>query len=160
MRFNTPFGPAWAAIDGSGRVTGFWFREGAGSGHSPELARQLEEFFAGDRREFDLPLAPKGTEFQKRVWAELMKIPFGETVSYRDVARWIGNPAACRAVGRANATNPISLIVPCHRVIGSNGTLTGYGGGLDVKEKLLAWERSLSGAPAKQARSQTSLFGS
>ncbi len=160
MRFETPFGPAWAAIDANGSVNAFAFGEGQGAGHSRELARQLDEFFAGERREFDLQLAPKGTEFQKRVWAELLKIPFGETVSYSEVARRIGRPTACRAVGGANGANPIALIVPCHRVIGSNGTLTGYGGGLDIKDKLLAWERSLSGAPAQQTRSQILLFGS
>lgn len=160
MRFDTPFGPAWAAIDRSGTIVAFEFGEGEGEGHSPELARQLKEFFAGERREFDLPLAPKGTEFRRRVWAELLKIPFGETVSYGQIAARIGNPAACRAVGSANGANPIALIIPCHRVIGSNGTLTGYGGGLDLKEKLLAWERSLSDASAQQARSQISLFGS
>lgn len=159
MRFKTPFGPAWASIDATGTITAFEFGEGDGEGQSPELGRQLKEFFAGERREFDLPLAPKGTEFRRRVWAQLLKIPFGETMSYGQLARRIGNPAACRAVGAANGANPIALIIPCHRVIGANGTLTGYGGGLDLKEKLLAWERSLSGAPEPQARPQISLFG-
>ncbi len=93
---------------------------------------------------FDFPLAPKGTDFQKRVWAELLKIPFGETISYGELAKRVGNPNASRAVGRANATNPIALIVPCHRVIGTNGKLTGYAGGIDLKDKLLTWERSVS----------------
>jgi methylated-DNA-[protein]-cysteine S-methyltransferase len=142
MHFETPFGPAWASIDGSGAVTAFSFSAGEGRGGSnPGVARQIEEFFAGKRHAFDLPLAPKGSDFQKRVWAELVKIPFGETISYGELARRIGNPAASRAVGRANATNPIALIVPCHRVIGSNGKLTGYAGGIDLKEKLLIWER-------------------
>ena len=144
MQFETPFGPAWASIDATGAVTEFYFGVGEGAGHSATLARQVKEFFAGKRQDFDLPLAPKGTAFQKRVWAELVKIPFGETISYGQLARRIGNPSASRAVGRANGTNPISLIVPCHRVIGSDGSLTGYGGGLDLKEKLLAWERSLA----------------
>ena len=144
MQFETPFGPAWASIDGNGAVMAFGFGAGEGQGSSSEVAREIEEFFAGKRRTFDFPLAPKGSGFQKSVWAELVKIPFGETISYGELARRIGNPAASRAVGRANATNPIALIVPCHRVIGSNGKLTGYAGGIDLKEKLLAWERSKS----------------
>jgi len=144
MRFETPFGPAWASVDASGAVTVFNFGPGGdGGGFNADVARQIEEFFAGKRQAFDFRLAPKGTEFQKRVWVELVKIPFGETISYGELARRIGNPAASRAVGRANATNPIALIVPCHRVIGTNGKLTGYGGGIDLKEKLLAWERSV-----------------
>ena len=144
MRFETPFGPAWASVDANGAITVFNFgAHGDGGGTNPEVARQVDEFFAGKRQTFDIPLAPKGSEFQKRVWAELAKIPFGETISYGELARRIGNPAASRAVGHANGQNPISVIVPCHRVIGSNGKLTGYGGGLDLKEKLLAWERSI-----------------
>jgi methylated-DNA-[protein]-cysteine S-methyltransferase len=143
MQFETPFGPAWAWINDSGAVEAFGFGAGKGRGSSPLVASQLAEFFAGERRDFDFALAPKGTAFQKCVWAELVKIPFGETISYRELARRIGNPAASRAVGRANATNPIALIVPCHRVIGSNGKLTGYAGGIDLKDKLLTWERSL-----------------
>jgi methylated-DNA-[protein]-cysteine S-methyltransferase len=149
MRFDTPFGPAWASTDNAGAVTAFSFGIGEGTGsYNPEVARQLDEFFEGRRQTFDFPLAPKGTNFQKYVWAELLKIPFGETISYGELARRIGNPAACRAVGRANATNPIALIVPCHRVIGTSGKLTGYGGGLDLKEKLLAWERAVISPPA------------
>jgi methylated-DNA-[protein]-cysteine S-methyltransferase len=144
MRFETPFGPAWASVDASGAVTVFNFGAGGdGAESSVDVARQVEEFFAGKRQAFDFPLAPKGSEFQKRVWAELLKIPFGETISYGELARRIGNPAASRAVGRANATNPIALIVPCHRVIGTNGKLTGYGGGIELKEKLLVWERAI-----------------
>jgi methylated-DNA-[protein]-cysteine S-methyltransferase len=141
MQFETPFGPAWASVDAAGAVTAFNFGAGQGHGNNPEVARQIDDFFAGKRHSFDFPLAPGGTGFQKRVWAELVKIPFGETISYGELARRIGNPAASRAVGRANATNPIALIVPCHRVIGSNGELTGYAGGIDLKEKLLAWEQ-------------------
>jgi methylated-DNA-[protein]-cysteine S-methyltransferase len=144
MQFETPFGPAWAAINENGAVTAFGIGEGAGKGHNAEVARQLDEFFAGNRLTFDFPLAPKGTPFQKQVWAELVKIPFGETISYGELAKRLGNPNASRAVGRANATNPIALIVPCHRVIGTNGKLTGYAGGLDLKDKLLTWERSMS----------------
>ena len=144
MRFETPFGAAWASISADGAITAFSFRElRNGHGHNDQIACQLQEFFAGRRQQFDLPLAPEGTGFQKRVWAELLKIPFGETISYGELARRIGNPAASRAVGRANATNPIGLIVPCHRVIGADGRLTGYAGGLDLKEKLLAWERAI-----------------
>src|SRR5579863_7652753 len=143
MRFETPFGPAWASVDPNGAVTVFGFGKGDGGGFNPEVARQIEEFFAGKRQAFDFPLAPKGSEFQKRVWAELIRIPFGETISYGELARRIGNPAASRAVGRANATNPIAVIVPCHRVIGTNGKLTGYAGGIELKDKLLAWERGI-----------------
>jgi|HubBroStandDraft_2_1064218.scaffolds.fasta_scaffold480235_2 methylated-DNA-[protein]-cysteine S-methyltransferase len=145
MRFETPFGPAWASVDPNGAVTAFNFGAGGDSGGSsnPAVARQIEEFFSGKRQTFDFPLAPKGSAFQKRVWAELVRIPFGETISYGELARRIGNPAASRAVGRANATNPIALIVPCHRVIGANGKLTGYAGGIDLKDKLLVWERAI-----------------
>ena len=148
MRFETPFGPAWASVNSKGALTAFGFgASGAGNNgcHSADVARQIEEFFASERQTFNLPLAPKGSDFQKLVWAELIKIPFGETISYAELARRIGVPGAARAVGRANATNPIAVIVPCHRVIGSNGRLTGYAGGLELKEKLLAWERGVSG---------------
>lgn len=103
--------------------------------------RQLSAYFAGKAEAFDLPLAPEGTAFQLNVWRQLGEIPYGETISYGELARRIGNPNACRAVGLANGTNPIPIVIPCHRVIGSNGKLTGYGGGLDIKEKLLALER-------------------
>lgn len=105
-----------------------------------ETKRQLTDFFEGKRRQFDLPLAPEGTEFQKRVWAELQNIPFGETISYGELARRIGNPNASRAVGLANGRNPLSIIIPCHRVIGTNGKLTGYSGGLSRKGALLKFE--------------------
>jgi len=106
-----------------------------------EVIRQLREYFAGDRENFDLPLAPEGTAFQRDVWKRLCDIPYGETISYGELARRVGNPKASRAVGLANGSNPIAIIIPCHRVIGSNGKLTGYGGGLPIKEKLLALER-------------------
>ena len=106
-----------------------------------ETNRQLVEYFAGKRKEFDIPTRLEGTEFQKRVWEELRKIPYGKTVTYKDIAEAVGCPKGFRAVGLANNRNPISIIYPCHRVIGSNGSLTGYGGGLDVKEKLLELER-------------------
>jgi len=103
---------------------------------------QLEEYFSGRRTQFDLPLAAKGTDFQQSVWQALCKIPYGETWSYQQLADEIGNPKAVRAVGLANGKNPISVIVPCHRVIGKNGKLTGYAGGVETKEKLLQLERS------------------
>lgn len=106
-----------------------------------EAARaQLKEYFCGNRREFDLPLNPKGTEFQKRVWAELLKIPYGEVLSYGELAKRIGNPNASRAVGGANHNNPVMIVVPCHRVIGKNGSLTGYAGGIEIKRRLLELE--------------------
>jgi O-6-methylguanine DNA methyltransferase len=110
------------------------------------FARQLAEYFAGQRREFDLPLDLRGTDFQKSCWRELLKIPYGETRSYADIARAMGKPTAVRAVGLANGQNPIAIIVPCHRVIGSDGSLTGYGGGLETKRKLLELEGALSGS--------------
>lgn len=102
---------------------------------------QLSEYFAGIRKEFDVPLAPEGTKFQKKVWKELQKIPYGETRSYREIAAAIGNPKACRAIGGANHNNPVMIMIPCHRVIGANGSMTGYGGGIRVKEYLLALEQ-------------------
>lgn len=104
--------------------------------------QQLSQYFAGELKEFSLPLKPVGTEFQQSVWNELQNIPFGQTISYGELASRIGKPKASRAVGLANGQNPISIIVPCHRVIGANGKLTGYGGGLPRKEKLLALENS------------------
>ncbi len=108
-----------------------------------EAARQLGEYFAGERRGFDLPLAPRGTEFQRKVWLALRGIPFGQTWSYAQLAKSIDNMQAMRAVGAANGRNPIPIIVPCHRVIGANGTLTGFGGGLPTKEFLLRLEGAL-----------------
>jgi methylated-DNA-[protein]-cysteine S-methyltransferase len=105
------------------------------------VREQLAEYFAGVRREFDMPVKLAGTPFQQRVWQELVNIPFGATITYAELAQRVGKPTATRAVGAANGRNPVSIIVPCHRVIGANGKLTGYGGGLDRKEWLLAWER-------------------
>ena len=102
--------------------------------------RELEEYAAGRRRTFDVPLAPRGTPFQMRVWAELRKVKFGECVSYGELARRAGTPKAARAVGGAMNRNPLAIFIPCHRVIGTNGSLTGFGGGLEMKEKLLALE--------------------
>ena len=106
----------------------------------PAAVRQLQEYFAGTRRKFDLPLKMQGTEFQQRVWRELTQIPFGETRSYGQLAKRLGNPNGSRAVGLANGRNPIAVIVPCHRVIGADGSLTGFGGGLDRKQWLLTHE--------------------
>ena len=106
--------------------------------------KQLAEYFQGKRREFDLQLSPEGTDFQKSVWKGLSKIDYGKTISYGEQARRIGNPKAMRAVGGANGKNPIAIIIPCHRVIGSNGTLTGFGGGLNAKTFLLNLEKSHS----------------
>src|SRR5262245_57851416 len=107
-----------------------------------EAERQISEYFAGERTEFDLPLQPEGTEFQKKVWRALREIPFGKTKSYLDLARAIGSPDASRAVGAANGKNPLSIIVPCHRVVGADGALTGFAGGLETKAALLALEAS------------------
>jgi len=107
--------------------------------------RQLDEYFAGVRRDFDVPLAPDGTDFQRAVWHALTGIPYGETCSYQDIAVRIDQPKALRAVGAANGANPIPIIIPCHRVIGADGSLTGFGGGLDSKRWLLDLERSHSG---------------
>lgn len=106
-----------------------------------QAAAELGEYFAGWRRNFTLPLAPRGTEFQLRVWNELRRIPCGETRTYGEIARAIGQPRACRAVGMANNRNPIAILIPCHRVIGSNGSLTGYAAGLAIKRQLLELER-------------------
>jgi O-6-methylguanine DNA methyltransferase len=125
---------------------GFKFEE------SPRLLQpyvsELEEYFAGNRREFTFPLDLRGTDFQKACWRALLAIPYGETRTYADIARAIGKPNAFRAVGMANNRNPIAIVVPCHRVIASDGTLCGYGGGLDVKRKLLELEGALSGTLA------------
>lgn len=130
----------------NGALTGLYFgaRPGGEEGPSPlleEAARQLREYFAGQRQAFSLPLAPRGTAFQLQVWQALQTIPYGEVRTYGEIARAIGKPKACRAVGMANHNNPISIIVPCHRVVGADGSLTGYGGGLAAKEFLLALEQ-------------------
>ncbi|HEY9374533.1 methylated-DNA--[protein]-cysteine S-methyltransferase, partial [Streptomyces sp.] len=109
-----------------------------------ETMRQLDAYFAGELKEFDLPLHLVGTEFQLRVWESLRAIPYGETRTYGELAEALGNPGASRAVGLANGKNPVSIVVPCHRVIGASGSLTGYGGGLDRKKRLLAFESGAS----------------
>jgi methylated-DNA-[protein]-cysteine S-methyltransferase len=106
-----------------------------------DLGTQLAEYFEGRRRTFALPLAPEGTPFQLRVWNALLEIPYGETISYGELAARIGDRSASRAVGLANGSNPLPIVIPCHRVIGSNGKLTGYGGGLPIKQQLLTLER-------------------
>ena len=123
-----------------------WARD---DGAFDDVAAQLSEYFAGQRRNFDLPLDPAGTDFQQSVWRALCEIPHGETWSYGEIARRLGQPTASRAVGAANGRNPLPIVVPCHRVIGSNGQLTGYRGGVKFKEALLELEGAL---PAKQAK--------
>jgi methylated-DNA-[protein]-cysteine S-methyltransferase len=112
---------------------------------------QLGEYFAGERYRFELQLAPRGTEFQRQVWRALTEIPYGKTVSYGELARQIGKPSAPRAVGLANGANPLPIIVPCHRVIGADGSLTGFGGGLPIKRKLLALESASAEESGPQA---------
>lgn len=130
-----------------GALTGLYFGRLSRPGEEgptallEETARQLREYFAGQRREFDLPLRLRGTAFQMQVWKALQAIPYGEVRTYGEIARAIGKPKACRAVGMANHNNPISIIVPCHRVVGAGGSLTGYGGGLENKRFLLELEK-------------------
>ncbi|MCE9551942.1 MAG: methylated-DNA--[protein]-cysteine S-methyltransferase [Planctomycetes bacterium] len=122
-----------------------------------EVREQLAEYFAGQRQEFDIPLKIAGTPFQLRVWQELVQIPFGTTSTYAQLAQRVGKPTASRAVGHANGRNPISIMVPCHRVIGAHGKLTGYAGGVDKKEWLLAWERTtLAGLHRGSSRNRSS----
>jgi methylated-DNA-[protein]-cysteine S-methyltransferase len=146
---DSPLGPLLLAAE-NGAVTMLWMSplptrddppsQGADRAVLDETAAQLDRYFAGSLTAFDLPLGLRGTPFQRRVWLALQEIPFGETISYGELAASIGKPGCARAVGLANGQNPISIIVPCHRVIGSNGKLTGYGGGLDRKAWLLDHE--------------------
>lgn len=145
---QTPLGPVGIVENGGGITHLFFGRmarpEAASWEETPLLRRaagQLDEYFQGRRRSFDLPLCPQGTAFEQAVWQVLQTIPYGETRSYADVARRIGRPTACRAVGRANGRNPIGIVIPCHRVIGANGKLTGYAGGLSLKQYLLELEQ-------------------
>ena len=115
-------------------------------------SRQLREYFAGKRAEFDLPLAPTGTAFQLSVWRQLQEIPYGETISYGELARRVGNPKASRAVGSANGANPLPIVIPCHRVIAGDGTLGGFGGGLPTKQTLLALELARRHEAGRRAR--------
>jgi methylated-DNA-[protein]-cysteine S-methyltransferase len=140
MTMDSPIGPLGIVVDELGRLVSVRFGGGESSGDAARVSAQLAEYFAGRRKTFELELAPRGTEFQLAVWNELLKVGYGETITYAELARRIGKPSAVRAVGAANGANPIPVIVPCHRVIGSNGSLTGYGGGIDRKQWLLALE--------------------
>ena len=155
----TPIGPVTLVSDGE-HITMVSLRgaahtvpdDGSWRESAAQLAaarEQLEAYFAGELREFSLPLAPHGTPYQRRVWSELERIPFGVTTSYGAIAAAIGHPTGARAVGAANGQNPIAIVVPCHRVIGHNGTLTGYGGGLERKSWLLEHEARVRGAPSQ-----------
>ena len=140
LTYSSPFGPL--ALEGEDSVlTRLGFGEaGAPCGDGSAVASQLDEFFAGSRRAFDLTLDLRGTEFERRVWREVASIPYGATATYASIAARIGRPSACRAVGRANGRNPVALVIPCHRVVGSDGSLTGYAGGLGMKRALLELE--------------------
>ncbi len=146
IRMETPVGEIWLSEEDGALVAVRLPGEGAPEGEvreTPllnEAARQMTEYFEGRRAAFDLPLAPSGTAFQQEVWAALQKIPAGGTASYGAVARAVGRPNASRAVGAANHKNPLPIVIPCHRVIGANGAMVGYGGGLPVKEALLNLE--------------------
>lgn len=156
---STSIGDLTLAADDDGAITQVGFGGEAGAGDNGQAAgsgdaaagstaaaaldaaaTQLREYLAGERTAFDLPLRPHGNPFEQLVWAELARIPYGETTSYGEIARRIGHPGSARAVGRANGRNPIAIVLPCHRVIGSDGSLTGYGGGLDLKRALLTLE--------------------
>ncbi len=144
--FPSPLGDLTLTLDGSDHLTGLWRNRSAEPSWERDdsafakVCAQMDAYFAGTRHNFDLPLNLQGTEFQRSVWHGLCEIPFGETISYGELARRLGNPKAMRAVGLANGRNPISIIVPCHRVIGADGSLTGYGGGLPMKKWLLEHE--------------------
>ena len=144
-----PFGQLLVAMENDA-VVEIRFRGGNVDGVRDDraianVAKQLHEYFRGERQSFDLKLAPRGTEFQQDVWRALQRIPYGDTRSYSDIAREIGRPAAVRAVGAANGANPIPIVIPCHRVVGSNGSLTGFGGGIETKRWLLALESRAAG---------------
>lgn len=142
LNIDTPVGKMYLASDGE-NITELKFgvcEKGSPDAVLLKAKSELEEYFAGERKDFSLPLKPKGTPFQLRVWRALREIPYGETSTYGEIAKRIGNDKACRAVGMANNRNPIAIIVPCHRVIGAGGSLTGYAGGLDKKEFLLNFE--------------------
>lgn len=146
LRFETPFGPM--ALEGEDALTRLWLPgtlpDGRGRGEETPLLwaarEELLAYFAGERRDFDLPLDPAGTDFQRAVWEALRAIPYGGTRTYGEIAAAVGRPKAVRAVGQANHVNPLPIFIPCHRVVGKNGALTGYAGGLDLKRALLALE--------------------
>jgi len=147
--YESKVGKIGIADDGNA-VTNIYFESEAGEKDSQiretalikEAHKQIEEYFDGNRKSFDIPISPSGTEFQQKVWNALQTIPYGETRSYKDIAIAVGNEKACRAVGMANNRNPISIIIPCHRVIGKDGKLVGYGGGLQTKDYLLKLEKN------------------
>jgi methylated-DNA-[protein]-cysteine S-methyltransferase len=148
--FPSPVGALTALVDDEGALVELRFERHPApggvawdDGRCAHVRRQLDEYFSGERRAFELELRPRGTVWQQTVWAALLGIPYGETIDYRALAGLAGNPAAVRAAGRANATNPIPILIPCHRVIGTDGGLTGYGGGLEAKERLLVLEGAL-----------------
>ena len=145
LTYQSPVGPL--LLEGRGDLlTGLGFGvAGAPSGDASAVASQLDEVVAGRRFQFDLALDLSGTDFERRVWQEVSAIPYGSTATYAEIARRIGCPSACRAVGRANGHNPIALVVPCHRVVGSSGALTGYAGGLEMKRALLDLEARAAG---------------
>jgi len=140
--FTTPAGNL-LLTETDGAVTGLCFTEEASRGPESEAVRQVKAYFAGARRAFELPLETGGTPFQKRVWAALREIPFGQTRTYGEIARAVGSPGAARAVGMACNRNPILILIPCHRVLGADGALTGFAGGLDKKEYLLKLEAQI-----------------
>lgn len=144
--YESPFGPVRMDYEGDTlirlRTVETAKETGERSALTEEVFRQLQEYFAGTRQVFSVPYELRGTEFQKRVWAALEQIPYGETRSYRDIAQAAGSPKAVRAVGAANGKNPLWIIVPCHRVVGADGTLTGYAGGLEMKRALLELEQN------------------
>ena len=147
----SPVGDILLRADDGGRLTELFLRHGERPDTTPDDGRfttiheQLDAYFAGELEAFDLPFAAHGTPFQMRVWGELIRIPFGETISYSELAHRLGDPKLVRAVGTANGRNPISIVIPCHRVIGADGSLVGYGGGLERKRWLLEHEAVASG---------------
>lgn len=146
-KISTKIGPLYLVASSTGLHGVYWHEQEYDFGESQILKTaqlQIEEFLEGKRRIFDIPLDIIGTKFQKQVWNQLEKIPYGETRSYKDIATAVNNIKACRAVGTANGKNPLSILVPCHRVISSDGSLGGYAGGLEIKEKLLALEQGAS----------------
>ena len=151
MHLDSPIGPLLIAGDGDALHLISFPQQGRAASPQPgwvssnrgtvgEAMRQLRDYFASRRREFDLPLAPQGTVFRKAVWRALLEIPYGTTISYGELARRVGNPKASRAVGSANGANPLPIVIPCHRVIAGDGSLGGFGGGLPTKQALLGLE--------------------
>ena len=144
LHLESPIGPLTLTEEDGALIRLDFGKKGQAGPETPLLAeakKQLEQYFSGTLRSFTLPLRPEGTPFQQKVWAALLQIPWGETRTYGQVAAMIGQPKACRAVGMANNRNPLPIFIPCHRVIGANGQLTGYAGGLSAKEHLLSLEQ-------------------